>query len=82
MQTNPSQAIHTDEPGAADPRLQDQYLSGIPAGRLGHPDDIRGLAVFLASDSSRWITGALIPMDGGNLAMNGGGSVGPAVVAK
>lgn len=62
---------------AADPSLKDRFLSGIPAGRLGHPDDIKGLAVFLASDSSSWITGALIPMDGGNLAMNGGGSVGP-----
>lgn len=61
---------------AADPALKDRFLTGIPAGRLGHPDDIRGLAVFLASDSSSWITGALIPMDGGNLAMNGGGSVG------
>jgi NAD(P)-dependent dehydrogenase (short-subunit alcohol dehydrogenase family) len=61
---------------AADPSLKDRFLSGIPAGRLGHPDDIRGLAVFLASDSSSWITGALIPMDGGNLALNGGGSVG------
>ncbi|MCC6591455.1 MAG: SDR family oxidoreductase [Bryobacterales bacterium] len=57
------------------PKLRDQFLSGIPAGRLGHPDDIKGLSVFLASDSSRWITGALIPMDGGNLAMNAGGSV-------
>ena len=47
---------------------------GIPRARFGHPDDIRGLAVFLASDSSSWITGALIPMDGGNLAMNAGGS--------
>ena len=63
---------------AADPALEAQFLSGIPAGRLGRPDDIRGLAVFLASDSSSWITGALIPMDGGNLALNGGGSVGIA----
>lgn len=62
---------------AADPALTERFLRGIPAGRLGHPDDIRGLAVLLASDSSSWITGALIPMDGGNLAMNGGGSVGP-----
>src|SRR6476646_7134323 len=46
------------------PGLRDRYLSGIPAGRLGCPDDIRGLAVFLASDSAKWITGALIPMDG------------------
>jgi NAD(P)-dependent dehydrogenase (short-subunit alcohol dehydrogenase family) len=60
---------------AADPAVKEKFLSGIPVGRLGHPDDIRGLAVFLASDSSSWITGALIPMDGGNLAMNAGGSV-------
>jgi NAD(P)-dependent dehydrogenase (short-subunit alcohol dehydrogenase family) len=57
------------------PPLRDQFLSGIPAGRLGRPDDIKGLAVLLASDASQWITGALIPMDGGNLALNGGGSV-------
>ncbi len=62
---------------AADPNLRTTYLRGIPAGRLGEPDDIRGLAVFLASDASRWITGALIPMDGGNLALNGGGTVRP-----
>jgi NAD(P)-dependent dehydrogenase (short-subunit alcohol dehydrogenase family) len=60
---------------ADSPSLRDQFLSGIPSGRLGTPDDIKGLAVFLASDSSSWISGALIPMDGGNLAMNAGGSV-------
>lgn len=58
----------------ASPALRDTYLRGIPAGRLGHPDDIKGLALFLASDAAAWITGALIPMDGGNLAMNGGGT--------
>jgi NAD(P)-dependent dehydrogenase (short-subunit alcohol dehydrogenase family) len=60
---------------AEKPSLLDQFLSGIPAGRFGRPDDIKGLAVLLASDASAWITGALIPMDGGNLALNGGGSV-------
>ncbi len=60
---------------AADPRLEQTWLRGIPAGRLGRPEDIRGLAVLLASDASAWITGALIPMDGGNLAMNAGGSL-------
>lgn len=59
---------------AADPKLQDQWLHGIPRGRLGKPEDIQGLAVFLAADCSNWITGALIPMDGGNLAMNSGGT--------
>ena len=35
------------------PSLRDQFLSGIPAGRLGRPDDIKGLAVLLASDCLR-----------------------------
>jgi NAD(P)-dependent dehydrogenase (short-subunit alcohol dehydrogenase family) len=63
---------------AANPELEKNWLRGIPAGRLGQSTDIQGLAVLLASDASQWITGALIPMDGGNLAMNGGGTVGPA----
>ena len=66
----------------ADPRIRDRFLSGLPAGRFGTPEDIKGLAVFLASDASSWITGALIPMDGGNLAMNAGGSVGTEVFKK
>jgi NAD(P)-dependent dehydrogenase (short-subunit alcohol dehydrogenase family) len=59
---------------AADPKLRDVFLRGIPAGRFGRPDDIKGLAVLLASDAASWITGAIIPMDGGNLAKNPGGS--------
>ena len=61
---------------AQDPALEGTFLRGIPAGRLGRPEDIQGLALFLASDASSWITGALIPMDGGNLAVNAGGTVG------
>lgn len=61
---------------AADPTIEQKWLSGIPVGRLGQPTDIQGLAVLLASDASSWITGAIIPMDGGNLAMNAGGSIG------
>jgi NAD(P)-dependent dehydrogenase (short-subunit alcohol dehydrogenase family) len=61
----------------ADPNLEGSFLRGIPMGRLGRPDDIKGLAIFLASDASAWISGALIPMDGGNLAMNAGGTPGP-----
>jgi NAD(P)-dependent dehydrogenase (short-subunit alcohol dehydrogenase family) len=59
-----------------DPTLEGRFLRGIPAGRLGQPGDIRGLAVLLASDASAWVTGAIIPMDGGNLAMNAGGTPG------
>ncbi|HLW68612.1 MAG TPA: SDR family oxidoreductase [Gemmataceae bacterium] len=61
---------------AGDPNLRAKFLSGIPANRFGHPDDIKGLSVFLASDASSWITGALIPLDGGNLALNAGGTKG------
>ena len=74
----PAQVIN---PGLAarmkiDEQLEAQFLSGIPIGRLGRPEDIAGLAVFLASDASSWITGALIPFDGGNLALNAGGTPG------
>jgi len=55
---------------ATDPALRGRFMGGLPIGRMGEPDDIKGLAVLLASDASSWITGALIPMDGGNLAMN------------
>ena len=73
----PAQVINAglEQRMTADPALRDKFLSGIPRGRFGEPNDIKGLAVLLASDSSSWITGALIPMDGGNLAMNAGGSI-------
>jgi NAD(P)-dependent dehydrogenase (short-subunit alcohol dehydrogenase family) len=69
---NPSLAARMQD----DATLEARFLSGIPAGRIGRPSDIMGLAVWLASDSSEWITGALIPLDGGNLAMNAGGTPG------
>jgi NAD(P)-dependent dehydrogenase (short-subunit alcohol dehydrogenase family) len=56
----------------ADPRMEEQWLRGIAMGRLGEPEDVKGAAVFLASDAAQWVTGVLLPMDGGNLAMNAG----------
>ena len=76
----PAQVINPalEQRMAADATLRSKFLSGVPAGRLGRPEDIQGLAVFLASDASAWITGALIPLDGGNLAANAGATIGPA----
>jgi NAD(P)-dependent dehydrogenase (short-subunit alcohol dehydrogenase family) len=73
----PAQVINAglEQRMTADPALRDRFLSGLPRGRMGEPNDIKGLAVLLASDASSWMTGALIPMDGGNLAMNPGASV-------
>jgi NAD(P)-dependent dehydrogenase (short-subunit alcohol dehydrogenase family) len=48
-----------------------KFLSVIPMGRTGSPDDLAGIAVFLASDASSYITGQSIYVDGGWLAACG-----------
>ena len=40
-------------------------IAEIPLGRLGKPDDVANMAVYLASDEASWITGASFPLDGG-----------------
>jgi 2-dehydro-3-deoxy-D-gluconate 5-dehydrogenase len=45
--------------------LNDKVLARTPAGRWGMPSDLAGIAVFLASSASDFITGAAIPVDGG-----------------
>jgi 2-deoxy-D-gluconate 3-dehydrogenase len=45
-----------------------QILDRIPAGRWGMPDELKGLAVFLASDASNYMHGSVVPIDGGWLA--------------
>jgi NAD(P)-dependent dehydrogenase (short-subunit alcohol dehydrogenase family) len=61
-----------------DPRfratIQTRTETGIPMGRLLKPDEIAGPILFLASNAASAVTGALLPVDGGNLAMNAGGS--------
>jgi NAD(P)-dependent dehydrogenase (short-subunit alcohol dehydrogenase family) len=41
----------------------------LPLGRVGDPDDIANAALFLASDAAAWITGQVLAVDGGALAM-------------
>jgi 2-deoxy-D-gluconate 3-dehydrogenase len=45
--------------------LHDNVLRRTPAGRWGEPSDFRGIAAFLASPASDFVTGAAIPVDGG-----------------
>lgn len=47
------------------PALYDRILKGIPSGRLGLPEEVANLALFLASDLASWVTGQTIAVDGG-----------------
>ncbi len=62
--------------GQPDPAgFTSDLLRGIPLDRLGDPEgDMVGPVVFLASDAAAMVTGVLLPVDGGNLAFNAGGS--------
>ena len=46
------------------PELNEKVLTRTPAGRWGEPDDHKGIAVFLASAASDFVSGAAIPVDG------------------
>jgi len=47
---------------------EEAIASTVPMGRLGTPEDMGGVTVFLASRAAAWITGAIIPVDGGTTA--------------
>jgi NAD(P)-dependent dehydrogenase (short-subunit alcohol dehydrogenase family) len=52
-----------------DPARSAAILARTPMGRWGDPSDIGGVAVFLCSDAARFITGAILPVDGGYAAV-------------
>jgi NAD(P)-dependent dehydrogenase (short-subunit alcohol dehydrogenase family) len=55
---------------APDPAaVRSERIAVHPIGRLGQPEDIAGMAVYLASDESAWVTGSVFPVDGGYLAV-------------
>ncbi|MBC7109103.1 MAG: glucose 1-dehydrogenase [Methanomassiliicoccales archaeon] len=49
----------------ADPAWTERLISQVPLGRAGTPDDLAGIAVFLASEASAYLTGQVIYVDGG-----------------
>jgi NAD(P)-dependent dehydrogenase (short-subunit alcohol dehydrogenase family) len=53
-----------DEPASVRPAL----AQGTPMGRYGTPEEIAEVLAFLVSDAASFMTGALVPVDGGSLA--------------
>jgi 2-deoxy-D-gluconate 3-dehydrogenase len=58
-------ATDNTAPLRADPERSKTILGRIPAGRWGEPEDLKGVAVFLASEAASYLHGSIIPVDGG-----------------
>jgi 3-oxoacyl-[acyl-carrier protein] reductase len=57
--------IESDMTNAIPQDIREKMIAGIPMKRMGKPDDIADAALFLASDMSSYITGQVLPIDGG-----------------
>lgn len=57
--------IDTDMVRAMDPKYHETALQAIPLGRIGRPEEVAGVISFLASEDAGYISGAVIPVDGG-----------------
>ena len=57
--------IETDMTDELDERLLNSMLDAVPVGRLGQPEDVAAAVSYLASDEASYVTGAVIPVNGG-----------------
>ena len=54
-----------------DPQLRALFESRVALGRIAEPEDIAPVVLFLASDAARYVTGVVLPVDGGTMASTG-----------
>jgi NAD(P)-dependent dehydrogenase (short-subunit alcohol dehydrogenase family) len=57
--------VETDMTAALSEDIRAKYLASIPAGRFAQPDEVAGACTWLAGDGAGYVTGAIIPVDGG-----------------
>ena len=50
----------------ADPERKERVMARTPMGHMGEPEDIGTAALYLSGDGARYVTGVVLPVDGGN----------------
>jgi NAD(P)-dependent dehydrogenase (short-subunit alcohol dehydrogenase family) len=68
--TEQNRFLLTIEDGGLSPRGR-LIVDNTPMGRFGEPDELGGAVVYLASESSRFVTGSILAVDGGFTAFSG-----------
>ncbi len=68
--TNQNRYLLTDEKGELTPRGK-CIIDHTPMGKYGEPEDLIGVCIWLASDAARFVTGIVVPIDGGFSAFSG-----------
>jgi NAD(P)-dependent dehydrogenase (short-subunit alcohol dehydrogenase family) len=74
----PTITVNAIAPGPFESRMMaatleafgDHIAAGVPLKRIGSPDDIAGAAIFLSSRAGAYVTGAVLPVDGGMDSLN------------
>ncbi len=68
--TNQNRFLLTDKDGELTPRGR-SIIDHTPMGKFGEPEDLIGACIWLASDTARFVTGIVVPIDGGFSAFSG-----------
>ena len=71
MLTDQNRFLLADEKTGEMTERAQKILANVPMGRYGNPEEIVGAALWLLSDAASFVTGAVVPVDGGYTAFSG-----------